>query len=135
MRSLAAIKVAEAQLLLEDAESRANEEDAFSPSLAMSYAINAVILAVDALGNHHGLPSAKRHDQIQRTFVDMIRDGRLPGRAAKWRPVIIEAINEKSRFQYDGDLTSRSQARRFVRNVAELVAFADEVLRTSPTRS
>lgn len=111
-------------MLLEDAESRANEEDPYSPSIAMSHATQAVILAVDALCHHHRVPPAKRHDQINRTFLDLLRTGRLPATASQWRDVIAQAIANKSQFQYGGELTSRSEARRFVRNVSQLVRFA-----------
>lgn len=110
-------------MLLEDAESRANEDDPYSPSVAMSHATHAVILAVDALCHHHRIPPAKRHDQISRNFLDLLRAGRLPETASHWRDIIAQAIANKSQFQYGGELTSRSEARKFVRNVSKLVQF------------
>lgn len=111
-------------MLLEDAESRANEEDAFSPSIAISHATQAVILAVDAICHFHRVPPAKRHDQVNRNFLDLVRTGRLPETASQWRDVIAQAMANKSQFQYGGELTSRSEARKFVRSVSQLVRFA-----------
>lgn len=124
MADLASIKIAEAELLLEDAESRASEEDPYSPSIAISHATQAVNLAVDALCHRHRVPPARRHDQINRKFLDLLRTGRLPETASQWRDVIARAIANKSQFQHGGELTSRSEARKFVRSVAPLVHFA-----------
>lgn len=128
---MASIKLGEAKLLLEDADSRANEEDPFSPSLAMSYATQAVVLAVDALCHHHGIPHAKRHDEIAGRFLDLIRTRRIPEAAATFRDVITLAISQKSQYQYGGELTSRQEARKFVRRAGRLVGFVGTHIRGS----
>lgn len=133
LADLATIKLAEAELLLEDAESRANEDDPYSPSIAMSHATQAVILAVDALCHHHRVPPAKRHDQINRTFLDLIRTQRLPETASRWRDLLAQAISQKSQFQYGGELASRSEARGFVRSVGQLVGFVAAHIRGTGT--
>ncbi len=62
-------------------------------------------------------------------FLDLLRTHRLPEDAARWRDVIADAISQKSRFQYGGDLTSRAGARKFVRRVRGLVEFVAAFVR------
>lgn len=129
MTDLVTTKIFDAELLIEDAQARAHADDEYSPSLAISYASQAVILAIDALCHRYAVPTARRHDEASRIYLDLLRTHRLTEDAAQWRELVSRAISHKALFQYHGELTSRKEAQRFVRQVDGFVQFAGRIVR------
>lgn len=127
----AAVKLAEARALLDDALARAERDDGVSPTLALSYATHAVILCVDALCHRHSAATARRHSELGHVFLELIRAGRIPETASSFRELIARAMSQRARFEYQGELASRGEAKRFVGQVRRLYQFV-EAHPTSP---
>lgn len=99
------------------------EDDEYSPSVAISHANDALILAIDALCHELSYPAPKRHDEGQRAFLELIRTHKIPGEASQWREFLAQANRQRSAFQYHAELTSRKEATRFVQKAGRFVEY------------
>lgn len=133
MADLAAINIAKAEIVLEDAIARANKEDAYSPTVGVLLATDAIVRAVAALCLHYGVRPAKSDQKIDGKFLDLIRSGGLPGGASKHRGVITLVIGQRRRFWFGGELARRAEARKFARDAEGFVAFAAGHIREQGT--
>jgi hypothetical protein len=127
LKDKARIKLFEAEHYLEDALARTQARDEYSPAVAIGHATDALILAIDALCHQFGVPTARRHSGAQKVFLDLIRTHRLPEDAAHWREFLAKANSQRAAFQYQGALTSRAEAKRFVAEAARFVAYVRRI--------
>jgi hypothetical protein len=123
MTSLASIKLFEAEQYAEDALARLGHDDPYSPSVAIGHATDATILAVDALCHAVGVDPPRRHNDAERIFLELIRTQHIPEAASQWRDFLGKANNQRSAFQYGGELTSLNEARRFVQKAGAFVDY------------
>lgn len=128
---MARIKIFEAEHYVEDAEARAEHPDEYSPSVAIAHAMDAIVLAVDALCHENAVPPPRRHDEGQRSYMDLIRTHKIPEDASQWREFLAKANSQRTAFQYHAELTSRADARRFVQRTAAFVRYVRGLLKES----
>ena len=97
-------------------------------TVVVAQAIHGLIRANDALTVHFLDRRSTRHEDAAKLFRELIRQNKIPGEHAGLRDVIVEAIADKSDFDYKGTEVSQAQAMRWLRKTERFLDSVDDVL-------
>ena len=84
--------------------------------MAVAQAIHAIIKANDALAVRFLRRRSTRHEDAAAQFKELVRRGTIPAKQSRWRDLLVQAVAEKSDYDYKGAEVGLKEARRWVRD-------------------
>ncbi len=121
----------EAEFWLDGAKTLLNSEakDAEKYTVVVSQSVHSIIRANDALTTRLLNKRAVKHDDASELFLDMIRRRMIPEKFSDLRmTIVIPAIQIKSKVDYKGAYSGKSDAERWIRNAEKFLSAAKECL-------
>ena len=97
-------------------------------TVAIAQSIHALIKANDALTMRFLGRRSTRHEDAAAMFGTLIKQDKVPPKYAHLRSLLTRAIAAKPEYDYKGTEAGQEEAKRWVREVAEFIKIAGEIL-------
>ncbi len=105
----------------------AQEED-YAANVCCAQAIHAIIRANDALSLKFYGHKPTRHDDAAIVFFKLVKEGKLPPGAARFKQLVARAMRDKSGADYGKDEFSLEAAGGYAQDAKEFIAAVKNVL-------
>ncbi len=96
--------------------------------MVVAQAIHGLIRANDALTVRLLGRRSTRHEDAAMLFRALIRQNRIPPEHAALRDIVVEAVAEKSEFDYKGAEVSQAQASRWLTKAERFLKAVERIL-------
>ncbi|VVB60189.1 Uncharacterised protein [uncultured archaeon] len=104
-------------------------EDSEKYTVAVAQSIHSIIRINDALVAKFLNKIVEKHDDAPELFLEIIRRNAIPAKFADFRNTVINpAVKLKSKVDYKGYYSSKSDAERWIRNAQKFLDAAKECL-------
>lgn len=121
----------ESEFWLDGAKNLLNSEakDPEKYTVIVAQSVHSIIRANDALTMRLLNKRAVKHDEVSELFLDMIRRQKIPAKFSDLRmAVVVPAIQIKSKVDYKGVYSSKSDAEHWIRSAEKFLSAAKECL-------
>jgi|SRR3989338_1396748 len=105
------------------------EDDYASANVCCAQAIHAVIRANDALSMKFLSHKPTRHDDAAIVFAKLVREGKLPDKAAEFKNLVADAMKDKSGADYGKSSFSYEDAEKYVERTEQFIATVKDILK------
>ena|SRR3990172_12498371 len=122
----------EAEFWFESAKQLLNSEpqDNEKYTVVIAQSIHSIIRANDALTLNFLNKRAIRHDDAPQLFLELVRLNKIPAKFTDLRTtVVVPAVQTKSKADYKGLWSSKSDAEKWVRNAEKFLKSVEECLK------
>lgn len=103
-------------------------ESAAGNVVSAAMAIHAIMKANDALTSHFLDTTASRHDEANRLFADLVKEGHVNSSFAGYRQIVRDATINKSRADYKSTYFSRRESQKLISDADKFVRMAQSCL-------
>lgn len=107
----------------------AASDDEAGANVCCAQSIHAIIRANDALSLKFLGHKPTRHDDSAIVFAKLIREGKLPNDAGRFKDLIADAMTDKSGADYGKASFSYEAAKEYVEKTEDFVAMVKDVLK------
>ena len=121
-------EINEAEDWLRSAKTLLEGSSASRERYIVAQCIHSVIRANDALSMNFLGRRAIRHDTAPRLFLELIEENKIPLRYANLRKTINDAVQLKSKVDYQGAEMSKADAKRWVNKAEKFLSAAKDSL-------
>lgn len=106
-----------------------NNQDSEKYTVAVAMCVHSIIKANDALTIKFMDKRAIKHDDAPELFRELVQFNRIPPKFSDLRSLIlVPAIKLKSKVDYKGAYSSKSDAERWIRNAEKFLSAVKECL-------
>ena len=103
--------------------------DYASANVCCAQAIHAIIRANDALAMKFLGHKPTRHDDAAIVFAKLIREGKLPEKAAMFKNLVADAMKDKSGADYGKRSFSHEDAEKYAERAEHFIVMVKDVLK------